>query len=135
MRQRVEIEAWRLADAADLQVRALVRTVGHLFGRQVRQARQERVDLLAQSACLVTLVIFKLLGSSDHLLDISDISAGFLCGANVAAELISQGLCLLHPRLGGPPSSIKGQNVLRLRLQAPAFQAAVEGVGVLPDPA
>ena len=48
MRQRVEIEARRLGMAAQFAIGAFVGAIGHLGRRQVGQARDRLVDLLAQ---------------------------------------------------------------------------------------
>ena len=135
MRQRVEIEAWRLADAADLQVRALVRTVRHLFRRQVRQARQERVDLLAQLGGLRRGRRLCLFAAFDLAQQRVDWLAARFCSPDLAGQAVAGGLCLLRCRLECPPLFVEREHLLGTGRQTAALEAAVEGVGVLPDPA
>ena len=65
MRQRREIESRWIADAADFDIGALVGTVRHVGGREVRQGRQEVIKLPPQLGRAAQRRLLRLLARCD----------------------------------------------------------------------
>src|SRR3546814_19121891 len=104
---RREVEGTRLADPAEFDIRAFVRSVWHVRPGQVRKHREHPVEPLAQRA-------LGLLRRRDFLLEdlhlgdqIGCIFAAFLRRTNRLGSFVAEMLNLLELRLRGAPPSIQ----------------------------
>ena len=133
--KRLEGEVPRVSPAADLDVRGLVRPVGHVLERQVREPekklaqrriRRRRLGLEARDLVL-------LLGD-EHAQPLEPRLVAARPGrTHLAARGVALGKCCLGGGDAGAADLVEGEDLRRGRRQAAAGERVVEGVRCLPD--
>ena len=124
----------RFADAAEFDIGAFVESVRHVRRRQVRQCRQQLVELPPQLGRAAQRRLLRLLALRDLGKQRIGQLAAFLGGTDLARQPVAHRLRLLGGGLQGPPFPVDRQYLRGPRRQPAPRQTPVEFVGVFPDP-
>ena len=128
-----EFKGWRLADPAQLLVSALIGADRHVVRRQVRKAREQRIELGRQGAG----ALLALLNPAFQLGDLGHcgprIGAPALGRADVLRRLVAARLHVLQFSLAGPQARVDIEDCGGVRLEAALGESCVKRLRVVAD--
>ena len=130
----LEIEGWDFADLAQFDIGGLIRPIGGIVGRQVRESFENGFDLGGEFLFLGLQRLEPLLQLGDFRDKVCRLLPPALGEADLLGGFVAPALDILAFALGGAAALIALDDGGGRRLQPATRQTGVEGLGVFPDP-